>query len=301
MKNIPKRLLFTFLAMILVMSPISMSVVSATDYEHNTLQSYSFNLSGNPRLPIEFRLFATWEVGYEFEWIVTNNTELPILNWVFAFDFNQELKRYWNVGEVIQDGNHLIISAPSWETAIQPGQSVSFGGIVGKTDGAAADSLPFNITLNGTPVDTFGRPNVPYFDGQVLNITTELNRDFGIHMQSPNLNHVRIWNRGHHYLRAQWHFIFNPMTNTYTIQNMDPGLRGQFLAEGANNQLVFVDNITDAAQWRILEMGVGIYVIENTLTGHFLDVEGSVLINGTTVRSMPRDVNAAQLWSFQVR
>ena len=135
------------------------------------------------------------------------------------------------------------------------------------------------------------------FDGQVLNVITELNGTSVMDLP-PTHGHVHLWTR-HEGLNQQWHFILDRATNTYTIQNQHATGSGRFLAEGNHGTLVLVSNITNAARWQMHETDSGVFEIVNLASNLCLDVYESQTANGTRIQTFRRHGGANQRWRLQ--
>jgi len=133
-----------FLSIVLMMSIFTVFAMPALGYdfdEHATISALSelnksgeysehsllnltrtvYVLADNDSFLVKYVIVHTWDVGYEFEWITTNRTNQPIRNWVWEFDFTQDIELVWNAvrepGDVRRIGNKpIMVLIPTTKT-----------------------------------------------------------------------------------------------------------------------------------------------------------------------------------------
>ena len=99
---------------------------------------------------VKMKIASDWGSGYTAEITITNNGATAINGWTLEFDLPATIVNIWN-GEITKKvGNRVTIRNMSYNSNIQPGQSVTFGFQASGT-GSAARTLS-NIVLNGRAV-----------------------------------------------------------------------------------------------------------------------------------------------------
>ena len=72
-------------------------------------------------------IYDDWDSGCNGEFIITNNGEKVIEDWVLEFDYEAQLINIWNAEIIKHEGNHYIIKNVQHNANIQSGQSISVG------------------------------------------------------------------------------------------------------------------------------------------------------------------------------
>jgi hypothetical protein len=87
---------------------------------------------------------STWSSGYEAKFTVTNNSSASISSWNVQFDLpaGSAVGSFWDA-RLTTSGQHVTAVNQSWNGALAPGASTSFGFIVSGTGD------PANCTVNG--------------------------------------------------------------------------------------------------------------------------------------------------------
>ena len=87
---------------------------------------------------IKFETTAAWQnggsggpYGYQFLITITNNSDKSIDKWRFDFLLEDQISSYWNVNSVgnLGAGQYKFVHPDHYNINIDPGQSVTFGGI----------------------------------------------------------------------------------------------------------------------------------------------------------------------------
>jgi hypothetical protein len=105
------------------------------------------------RLDTSFVVTADWPSGdgtrgFVAEIYLTNVGVHPV-NWRLSFDFDANITNMWNAGYT-QEGHRYTVTPASWNTRIEPGQTLSFG-FQGSYEGTL--EAPSNIRCHGRPTD----------------------------------------------------------------------------------------------------------------------------------------------------
>jgi hypothetical protein len=89
---------------------------------------------------------SSWSSGYEAKFTVTNNSSASISSWNVQFDLpaGSAVGSFWDA-RLTTSGQHVTAVNQSWNGALAPGASTSFGFVVSGTGD------PTNCTINGGP------------------------------------------------------------------------------------------------------------------------------------------------------
>ncbi|WP_433344489.1 cellulose binding domain-containing protein [Micromonospora sp. CA-111912] len=103
---------------------------------------------------------SSWSSGYEAKFTVTNNTSASIGSWNVQFDLpaGSSLGTFWDA-TMTTAGQHVTAVNKSWNGALSPGASTSFGFVV------AGTGDPTNCTVNGGSCTGGGNPGGPATPG----------------------------------------------------------------------------------------------------------------------------------------
>ena len=109
-----------------------------------------------PRLTAAFTRASIWDSGYGGEYVVTNTGDAPASGWAVEFDLptGTTVTRSWSSVRT-SSGNHHRFTNASWNGAVAPGASVSFGFNVANL------GVPLNCTVNGGPCTGTTPPTSP--------------------------------------------------------------------------------------------------------------------------------------------
>ncbi|MGW1061978.1 cellulose binding domain-containing protein [Micromonospora rubida] len=99
---------------------------------------------------------SSWSSGYEAKFTVTNDTSASIGSWNVQFDLpaGSSLGAFWDA-TMTTAGQHVTAVNKSWNGALAPGASTSFGFVV------AGTGDPTNCTVNGGSCTGGGNPGGP--------------------------------------------------------------------------------------------------------------------------------------------
>ncbi|MFM7111989.1 MAG: cellulose binding domain-containing protein, partial [Planctomycetota bacterium] len=94
---------------------------------------------------------SDWGAGFTATVTLTNTGAKPIQGWTLAFDLPSAISNIWNASVVSRSGDRLTIRDASYNAAINPGASVSFG-----FNGSSGNlkTGPANWNLNGSPISS---------------------------------------------------------------------------------------------------------------------------------------------------
>jgi aryl-phospho-beta-D-glucosidase BglC (GH1 family) len=96
-----------------------------------------------------------WGSGFQGAITITNNGATPLNGWTLQFTFAPTITQIWNAQIVSHTGSQYVIQNASYNGAIAPGQSVSFG-FLGSPGGITTG--PTNYLVNGVPLGTTATP-----------------------------------------------------------------------------------------------------------------------------------------------
>ena len=91
---------------------------------------------------------SSWGTGFVAEVTIRNTGTTPLTNWVLEFDVPFSIVDLWNAELLSRAGTRYKLRAKSYNAAIPPGGSITFGF---RADGALGNGLT-NVLLNGVPV-----------------------------------------------------------------------------------------------------------------------------------------------------
>ncbi|MEU9512826.1 cellulose binding domain-containing protein [Micromonospora sp. NPDC048169] len=99
---------------------------------------------------------SSWSSGYEARFTVTNDSSAAISSWNVQFDLpaGSTLGSFWDA-RLTTSGQHVTAVNQSWNGALAPGASTSFGFVVSGTGD------PVNCTVNGASCTGGGNPGNP--------------------------------------------------------------------------------------------------------------------------------------------
>lgn len=92
---------------------------------------------------VTYKVTGDWGSGYQGEIVVTNKSSQTFNPWTLTFTCENKISSLWGAGSYSQTGSTVTVSAPSWATALAPGQSVTLGFVA---DGSANNS-PTNFAF----------------------------------------------------------------------------------------------------------------------------------------------------------
>ncbi len=76
---------------------------------------------------IEYTIDSDWGSGFTGNIKITNNTEMPIEDWVLEFDFDRNITNLWNGVIEKHEENHYVVRNVEYNSSIEAGESISFG------------------------------------------------------------------------------------------------------------------------------------------------------------------------------
>ncbi|MFC7614849.1 cellulose binding domain-containing protein [Actinokineospora soli] len=96
---------------------------------------------------VTYRLLSQWGNGFHAEVVLANTGTSPVTGWSLAWTFadGQRVTNGWNAA-ITQQGAAVTAANASWNAAIAPGATVTFGFLGSKT---ATNTAPTAFTLNG--------------------------------------------------------------------------------------------------------------------------------------------------------
>lgn len=97
---------------------------------------------------LDFAVDADWGSGHTGRVELVNNGSL-VNGWVLRFDYPYTINQIWNAEIVSRDGDTYTVRNASWNKALHPGQTLSFG-FVGSPGSVTA--TPSKVTINGEAV-----------------------------------------------------------------------------------------------------------------------------------------------------
>jgi len=86
-----------------------------------------------------------WGSGLQGQIAITNDQAAPIQGWRLEFDYGRSINNIWDAVIVSRVGNHYVVQNASYNSQIQPGQTITFGFVAG-----SGSDVPQNIVLNGS-------------------------------------------------------------------------------------------------------------------------------------------------------
>lgn len=95
---------------------------------------------------VSFKATSDWGSGYVAKITVTNNGTERINNWRLEFDFGHNITSIWSAKIADSGSGHFVIDGETWNSYIDPGQSVTFG-FQGEPGGVTTS--PSNYVLMG--------------------------------------------------------------------------------------------------------------------------------------------------------
>ncbi|MFO0906974.1 MAG: cellulase family glycosylhydrolase [Isosphaeraceae bacterium] len=98
---------------------------------------------------IGFKVTSNWGTGFTADVTVRNVTSTPMTDWILEFDSPFAIVDLWNATLVSHIGTRYRLRAMSYNAAIAPGGSTTFGF---RADGAVGSGMT-NVTLNGLGVN----------------------------------------------------------------------------------------------------------------------------------------------------
>ena len=114
--------------------------------------------SGSVSATASFSIVSAWNTGFQASVTLTNTGSSPITNWILQFNFAATITQIWNATVQSHSGSLYVIDNAGYNSAIAPGQSVSFG-FLGSPGGIPAS--PTNYILDGTPINVSVPPSAP--------------------------------------------------------------------------------------------------------------------------------------------
>ncbi|MDG2410054.1 MAG: glycosyl hydrolase family 18 protein [Pirellulales bacterium] len=120
---------------------------------------------------VNFNVAEQWESGHTADLTITNDEGKAFTNWQLEFDYDGNVSSFWNAN-VESDGNgHYVVSPPSWDNTLDPGESLGVGIVA---NGQAGDLR--NVAFNGisdesgssqTPGEEQTAPQAPALEAPV--------------------------------------------------------------------------------------------------------------------------------------
>jgi endoglucanase len=105
-----------------------------------------------------FRVDSSWSSGFTGSISLVNTNPNPLNGWIVEFDAPFEITNLWN-GEIVSHvGNHYVVRNASWNGAVSPNGTVSFGF---QATSAGAVAQPTGYIVNGEPVGGALTPTLP--------------------------------------------------------------------------------------------------------------------------------------------
>jgi aryl-phospho-beta-D-glucosidase BglC (GH1 family) len=117
--------------------------------------------SSTTQASVQFAVTNDWGSGFQASVTITNTGTAALTRWALGFDFPYQINSIWSASIASHTGNHYVIDNASWNGAIAPGQSASFGftGTPGNVT-----TKPANYTLNGVAIGSTALPTVSISD-----------------------------------------------------------------------------------------------------------------------------------------
>ncbi|MVO99790.1 glycosyl hydrolase family 18 protein [Paenibacillus lutrae] len=95
-----------------------------------------------PGVESTFKVTSDWGTGYNYSFSIKNTGTTAITNWKLEFDYaGGDINAIWDATIVSKTNNHYVIKGTGWNSTLQPGATVTFGG------GGIVKSTPTNITV----------------------------------------------------------------------------------------------------------------------------------------------------------
>lgn len=106
---------------------------------HSFLSAQVAPSSSNVLLSSSYKVDSSWDTGYQGLVTLTNTTNADVTQWTATFSLpsNQSISSLWNANYTA-NGQNITVTNPTWTGGgnIQKGQSITFGLVIKKTEGA---------------------------------------------------------------------------------------------------------------------------------------------------------------------
>lgn len=112
----------------------------------------------------EYRTVNDWGSGFTGEIKLTNESDQAWDGWLVEFQWEHDLEQIWSGSFVSQDGDRYVVQNVSWNSRVEPGQSVTFG-FSGNPGNVT--SSPTLIAINGDAPPVIDPISVSISDSQV--------------------------------------------------------------------------------------------------------------------------------------
>lgn len=109
--------------------------------------------------PVQFSVSNDWGAGFTAGLTVTNTGTQPLSGWTLEFESSFTITQIWNAEIIQQEGNRYVVRNVSWNAAIAPGKTISFG-FNGSKNGGSAVAVS-RLAFDGSPVTPTPTPTPP--------------------------------------------------------------------------------------------------------------------------------------------
>ncbi len=104
---------------------------------------------GETSIAVGYTVVSNWGSGFTADVTLANNTAVAVDSWTVSFDFPANITGFWSATGGSKSGDTYTFANESWNGAIPPGGSVTFGL---QASGSAPGSLA-NVSVNGQSTD----------------------------------------------------------------------------------------------------------------------------------------------------
>jgi GH18 family chitinase len=122
---------------------------------------------------VNFNVAEQWESGHTADLTITNDEGKSFTNWQLEFDYDGNVNSFWNANVESNGNGHYVVTPPSWDNTLDPGESLGVGIVA---NGQAGDLR--NVAFNGisdesgsseTPGEEQTAPQAPAVEAPVDN------------------------------------------------------------------------------------------------------------------------------------
>lgn len=104
----------------------------------------------------DYAVSSDWGNGFSSTISMTNNTDIPLEDWILEFDFDREITAIWNGNITSHQGRHYVIKNAGYNSNIAPGVTISIGfnGTSGSIDDEPSGYKLYSYNANSKDSNT---------------------------------------------------------------------------------------------------------------------------------------------------